>query len=235
VKALFPFYGGKHRLAPLFGKPKYDHVIEPFAGSAGYSTYWEIPRVTLIDLDPVISRVWRYLQGASARDIERLPSQVMHVDDLPSWVRQEEKWLIGFWLNHGLAQPGRSLCNWGRNSPKWRDYWSEDIQRRIINQLDRIRHWTIIQGSYEDAPDIDAHWHIDPPYHNAAGRKYRFHPVDYNALAQWCVSRKGFVQVCEAAGATWLPFKSLAVLSSHRKTGFSHECVYEQDNRGRQF
>jgi hypothetical protein len=107
-------------------------------------------------------------------------------------VSQQERWLIGFWLNHGLSRPGQSLCNWGRNSAKWRNFWSEDIQRRIINQLERIRHWTIIQGSYEDAPDIEGHWHIDPPYHNAAGRKYRFHPVDYDALAQWCVSRKGF-------------------------------------------
>jgi hypothetical protein len=165
VNPFFTYYGGKHRLAPLLGKPKYDHVIEPFAGSAGYSTCWESSNVTLVDLDPVIIGIWHYLQGASAHDIARLPSRVMHVDDLPSWVCQEERWLIGIWLNHGLSRPQKSLCNWGRNSSKRRNYWSEDIQHRIIGQLERIRHWTIIQGSYEDAPDIEGHWHIDPPYH----------------------------------------------------------------------
>ena len=159
----------------------------------------------------------------------------MHVDDLPSWVSQQEKWLIGYCLDHNLSRPGKSLCNWGRNSPKWRNYWSEDIQRRIINQLDRIRNWTIIQGSYEDAPDIEGHWHVDPPYNNAAGQSYRFNHIHYGALSEWCRSRKGFVQVCEAAGATWLPFTRLAVQRSHRPTGFSAECVYEQDNRGQQF
>jgi hypothetical protein len=29
--------------------------------------------------------------------------------------------------------------------------------------------------------------------------------MSHDALAQWCVSRKGFVQVCETAGASWLP------------------------------
>jgi hypothetical protein len=210
VKPFFTFYGGKHRLAPLLGKPKYDHVIEPFAGSAGYSTYWESSNVTLVELDPVLISVWQYLQGASAHDIERLPSRVMHVDDLPSWVSQQEKWLIGYCLDHNLSRPGKSLCNWGRNSPKWRNYWSEDIQRRIINQLDRIRNWTIIQGSYEDAPDIEGHWHVDPPYNNAAGQSYRFNHIHYGALSEWCRSRKGFVQVCEAAGATWLPFNTFS-------------------------
>jgi hypothetical protein len=235
VKPFFSFYGGKHRLAPLYGKPKYDHVIEPFAGSAGFSTCWEPAKVTLVEFDPVIVGIWRYLQGASAHDIERLPSLVTHVDDLPPWVCQEARWLIGFCLDHNLSRPGQSLCNWGRTIPRKRRYfWGEDIKQRIINQLERIRHWTIIEGSYEDAPDIEAHWHIDPPYNNDAGRKYRFYPADYDALAQWCVSRKGFVQVCEADGAPWLPsLRPVAVLPSHRPTGCSFECVYERDNRGR--
>jgi hypothetical protein len=190
--------------------------------------------VTLVEFDPVIVGVWRFLQRATAGDIERLPSRVLHVDDLPPWVTQEAGWLIGFWLNHGLARSGRSLCNWGRTNQG--RFWGEDIKRRIINQLDGIRHWTIIEGSYEDAPDIEAHYHIDPPYNNGPGRKYRFYPVDYNALAQWCLSRKGFVQVCEAGGANWLPgFKDLAVMPTHRPTGGSAEVVFEQDNRGRQF
>jgi hypothetical protein len=233
VKPFFTYYGGKHKLAPLYGKPKLAHVIEPFAGSAGYSTYWDPPKVTLVDLDPVIVGVWRFLQGASTHDIERLPSRVMHVDDLPSSVCQEARWLIGFWLNHGLAQPQKSLCNWGRTGQGI--FWSENIKQRIISQLEQIRHWTIIEGSYEDAPDVEAHYHVDPPYNNDAGRKYRFYPADYDALRQWCVTRKGFVQVCEAAGATWLPFKRKAVLPSPRPTGFSAEAVFEQDNRGRQF
>jgi hypothetical protein len=229
----FPFYGGKYKLALLLGKPKCDHVIEPFAGSAGYSTYWEPPNVTLVERDPVIFGVWKYLQGASKHDIARLPSRVLHVDaDLPPGVCQEARWLIGFWLNHGLSRPQKSLCNWGRTNQG--NFWSANIQRRIIRQLEQIRHWTIIEGSYEDAPDIEAHYLIDPPYYRA-GKSYKFNHIHYGALAEWCVSRKGFVQVCEAEGAPWLPFEQLAIQPNHHATEYTAECVFEQDNRGRQF
>lgn len=40
---------------------------------------------------------------------------------------------------------------------------------RLVSQVDRIRHWTIIEGSWEQAPDVNAHWHIEPPYDNEAG------------------------------------------------------------------
>jgi hypothetical protein len=216
------------------GKPKCNHVIEPFAGSAGYSTYWEPPNVTLVERDPVIFNIWRYLQGASKYDIARLPRRVLHVDDLPSWVSQEERWLIGIWLDHGRSRPAKSLCNWGRNTSKWPCFWSERSQRRIIRQLDGIRHWTIIHGSYENAPDIEGHWHVDPPYHRA-GKSYKFNHIHYGALAEWCLSRKGFVQVCEAEFAPWLRFEQLAIQRNHHATGYTAECVFEQDNRGRQF
>jgi hypothetical protein len=232
VKPFFSFYGSKYRLARQLGAPKCDHVIEPFAGSAGFSVLWEPRQVTLIELDPVIVRIWKYLQSASRSEIESLPGRITHVDDLPSWACEEQKWLIGFWLNRGLSRPGHSLGNWGRNSSNWADYWSDDIKFRIANQLDLIRPWTIIEGSYEDAPDVEGHWHIDPPYHNAAGRHYRLDHVDYVALSQWCLTRLGFIQVCEAAGADWLPFMPFTALRTHRRTGYS-EWLYEQDKRAR--
>jgi hypothetical protein len=234
VKPFFSFYGGKHRLSRLLGRPRYDLVIEPFAGAAGFSVLWLALRAILIDIDPVIIGVWRYLQRASRRDIERLPSRVMHIDDLPSWVCQEERWLIGFWLNHGLTAPGQSMCNWGRN-PRWmNNYWGEVLKRRIVDQQDNIRGWLIIEGNYWDAPDVEAHWHIDPPYNSIAGRAYRFHNIDYRgALAPWCLSRRGFIQVCEGSGADWLPFRPLTIIHTHRANGHSAEWIFEQDNRAR--
>jgi hypothetical protein len=232
VNPFVNYYGGKHRLAKKLGEPKCNHVIEPFAGFAGFSVLWEPRKVTLIDVDPVVIGVWKYLQRASQSEILDLPGRIMHVDDLPSSICEEAKWFIGFWLDHGQARPSVSLSNWGRNSIKWSNYWGPDIRRRIAGQVDKIRRWKIIEGSYEEAPDVEAHWHIDPPYHTAAGRNYRFHNIDYGALAQWCLSRRGFVQVCEAPDATWLPFRPFAALTTHRRGGgYLVEWIYECDNR----
>jgi hypothetical protein len=97
--------------------------------------------------------------------------------------------------------------------------------------LGKIRHWQIIEGSYENAPDIEAHWHIDPPYRNS-GKHYPVNGIDYTALAAWCKQRRGYVQVCESSEANWLPFQPFAIVNTgacHGGRGFSAESIYEHD------
>ena len=109
-------------------------------------------------------------------------------------------------------------------------YWSETIKRQIAGQVDHIRHWDIIEGNYEDAPNVKAHWHIDPPYDNAAGSHYPENDIDRKSLAEWCRERLGWVQVCENDGATWLPFKPFSILNTCRARGYSVEALYESSN-----
>lgn len=230
MQPFFSYYGGKWKLARLYCRPRCEHVIEPFAGGAGYSVYWKPKKVTLIEQNPVVYGVWKYLQRVSAREIMRLPSNITHVDELPPRVCQEAKWLIGFCFDNGLTKPALSRSNWARTPIMAARYWSETIKRRIASQVDHIRHWEIIEGSYEDAPDVKAHWHIDPPYDNTAGDKYLLHTIDRESLAQWCQSRRGFRQVCENDGATWLLFKPLSMLQTYRGRGYSPEVVHESSN-----
>lgn len=72
---MFSYFGSKHRLARRYPEPDYDTIVEPFAGSAGYSFYgtrWR-KRVYLYDVDENVVEVWRYLIEASADDIMSLP------------------------------------------------------------------------------------------------------------------------------------------------------------------
>src|SRR5881296_3825018 len=108
ILPLFPFYGSKWRDARRYPAPHNGHVIEPFAGSAGYSLWHAPPRVTLCDVDPIIVGVWRYLIAVSERELRALPDLEpgQCVDDLG--LCQEARWLIGFWLNRGSAQPKKT-------------------------------------------------------------------------------------------------------------------------------
>jgi hypothetical protein len=233
MQPFFSYYGGKWKLARQYGRPRCEHVIEPFAGGAGYSVNWEPKKITLIERNPVVYGVWKYLQRVSPREVMNLPSNISHIDELPPRVCQEAKWLIGFWFDVGPSEPAESRSNWARTPRLSAFYWSETIKRRIASQVDHIRHWDIIEGSWEQAPDIKAHWHIDPPYNNSAGRLYDCNKVDYSALAKWCKCRWGFVQVCENDGATWLPFRPRSVLTTHRGRGYSVEALYESSNWSR--
>jgi hypothetical protein len=91
------------------------------------------------------------------------------------------------------------------------DGWCLKVRERIARQVPRIRHWTVIEGDYREAPEIEATWHVDPPY-QVAGKHYpyRLAPEDYATLGDWCRTLRGQVMVCEQEGARWLPFVPMA-------------------------
>lgn len=217
----FTFYGGKWRAAPRYPDPIHDFIIEPFAGAAGYAIRNHTKKVILIEKDPVIAGLWRYLIKATADEIEALPLIKMDqsVDDLD--VCWEAKVLIGFWLNKGSAGPRKSPGAWMREGLRPKSFWGPEIRKRISGQVSGISHWVCLEGDYTEAPDLRATWFIDPPY-SEAGRIYRCSStqIDYRRLGEWCRDRDGQVIVCENDGATWLPFKPfMAIKSTEGKRG----------------
>ena len=227
-KPFFSFFGSKFRVAIHYPAPTHNTIIEPFAGSAGYSLRYPEKQVKLFDLDPIICGVWRYLISVSPEEIRSLPLVFDHVDDLN--ICLEARSLVGFWLNKACTQPAKSASKWMRDyqSEQPGVYWGQRIRERIASQLPYIRHWTITQGSYLDIPNQDATWFVDPPY-EVAGRAYRFHDLDYPALGEWCKANSGQVIVCENAGASWLPFqpfKTIKALEGKRGGKTSEEVVW---------
>lgn len=222
LKPFFSFYGGKYRIAERYGVPG-PAIIEPFAGSAGYSVRFHDRAVTLIERDPVIAALWRYLVRVDPREILSIPLVAPEgsVDDLGS-VAPEARSLVGFWLNRGMSAPCLRPSAWHRafqaTGERPLSRWSEDAKARIARQVEAIRHWKVIEGDWSEAPDVNATWFVDPPYSGRAGRRYRFNRIDYLSLGAWCQSRRGSVIVCEQAGATWLPFEPFGLVKSTEGT-----------------
>lgn len=231
MRPFFPYFGSKWNLARSYVPPPHSPVIEPFAGSAAYSLYFNARKVTLIDKNEKLVAVWQYLVKATEREIRSLPVELFeHVDDLD--VCQEARWLIGFWINRGTASPRNKLSvwakeNWGGATCKT---WGPPVKSRIISQLDGIRDWRIVLGDYSLAPDIRATWFVDPPYVKA-GVAYEKQVESLANLGSWCRARRGFVIVCENRGAQWLPFNVLrngrGSFGTHR-SGVSKEVVWVQ-------
>jgi hypothetical protein len=219
VSALRPFwryYGGKWAAARWYPAPRYETIIEPFAGAAGYSCHYPDRRVVLVDQSPVICGIWRWLIAVEPSEVLAIPDipEGGTVDDLPCC--QEARWLAGFWCNQGAASPRKRPSAWVRSPhPKVGNTdtlgWRPKVRERIARQVPLIRHWQVIEGDYREAPDVEATWHVDPPY-QVAGKyyPYRLARDDYAALGAWCLSLRGQVMVCEQAGADWLPFVTMA-------------------------
>lgn len=220
----FPYFGGKFMRALKYPKPQYNHIIEPFAGAAGYASRYFYKQVTLIDASPYVCGVWRFLIGSSVADIMALPLMQPgeDVQDLP--ICQEAKWLLGFWINQGSSVPKRTMG--GRASNRKFGTWGELPRLRLAQQVKLIKHWEIIEGDYSLAPDKEATWFIDPPY-EIQGKQYPANVSDFDLLAAWSCARNGQVMVCESEGAKWLPFIPVTTVvgSSHRITT---ELLYQQ-------
>lgn len=85
LRPFWRYYGGKWRAAPRYPQPRYDTIIEPFAGSAGYSLRYPERRVILVEKYTVIAEMWRYLIAVTPAEVLRIPC-VEHIDELPDWV-----------------------------------------------------------------------------------------------------------------------------------------------------
>lgn len=230
VRPFFGYYGGKWRDAlKHYPPPEFDTIVEPFAGSAGYSLRYPDRRVILCEVDPILSGVWKYLTRVKPAEILSIPDLTpdQTLDDLK--VCQEAKWLIGFWLNRGVSTPRRTPSRWMRDGIRPGCFWGERVRVTIASQVGAIRHWKIRNCSYLDCPPAPKRstWFIDPPYQHA-GRHYRFGSdlVDYNHLSTWCRSRNGQVIVCENSGADWLPFRELAEVKTTRALYRSKEVYW---------
>lgn len=231
MRPFWRYYGGKWRMAPKYGEPVPGlPIIEPFAGAAGYATRFGAGRdVLLIDRDPKIVAIWQWL-------IDATPDDVLAVGDIPDGgtvddldAPQAARWLAGFWCNEGAAQPRKRPSKW---ASRGRFYgWNAMNRERIAAQVQHIRNWRAVPGTYADAPNVDATWFVDPPYSTPAGRHYRFDAVDFPALGAWCQTREGRVIVCEQQGADWLPFVSLGAQRSARAGKPSREVVWSNEMR----
>lgn len=237
LRPFFPYYGSKWRIAPLYPRPLYRSIIEPFAGSAQYATLYHQRDVLLVDADEVICGVWDYLIRVQPNEILGLPDPgpLQALDELG--LCQEARWLIGFWVGPATTYPARRPSSW---YAKWHGngarVWGDEVRRRLACQVERIRHWRVKHAPYEDIHVAgNATWFIDPPYAGRQGTKYRHSSahIDYERLGQWCRERTGQTIVCEGEGAVWLPFEPVAISTSTRKKAvvekvWTSGCVTQQ-------
>lgn len=201
----FPYYGAKHGLWHKYPPPAHGTIVEPFAGSAAYALNWSHQcDVILVEKNSYIVQLWQRLQTMTPNEVN---ATILAAVRQP---RTNEP-LVAFSGGSSAIQPlveGHSVAVTPRMMKD-----APNIAARINYFLPRIRNWTILQGDYSDAPDIQATWFVDPPYqphHTIAGLPYGSAEIDYTHLGEWCRSRQGQTIVCEQLPAAWLPFRRLA-------------------------
>lgn len=211
---MFYFYGGKRRLARFYPSPAHRVVVEPFAGSAAYSMRHLVPvggrravdHVILVEKDRRVYETWTRLLSMDVQDLLEYP--------IPeAGQRTDDFLLMTSACSNRIARTAEMTVT--TRMPV--------VLRRMFRQIAEVLPHAkgrveIVHGDYRDAPDIEATWFIDPPYHvdgraQSKGMGYaegcNSYALDYDALGAWCRERRGQKIVCEQDGAAWLPFEHL--------------------------
>ncbi len=199
---MFPYFGRKQKIAGLFPAPRYPLVIEPFAGSLGYSLHWQPPKVLAWEADDRVVTLWRRLANMTA--IPEPPAVGSLTDDLLVKLCSYSEHSL---TSGVMTTTSRMVRDW------------EYVHRRALALQPYVqRAVSYYYGGYGNCPDVEATWFIDPPYQcaNRRGYKYGASQMDYTLLGDWVKRRKGQVIVCEQEGANWLNFKPLVNVASHR-------------------
>lgn len=208
---MWSYYGTKKRIAKHYPEPRYNTIIEPFCGAAQYSLYgdnWK-KDVWLNDKYRVVYELWKWLIfEATEKEILALPDMEAgnKVDD-HTQLCNEERYLIGFCINSGSAQPKKTVAKY--NS------WNR-AKIEISENLYKVKHWIVSNYNYDVIENIEATWFIDPPY-QYGGEWYQSSvnnkKLDYDKLSVYCKERNGDVIVCENSKADWLDFKPLVEMN----------------------
>ena len=198
---MFYYYGRKKQIAKHYPKPNYDTIIEPFAGAAAYSMFednWK-KNVILIEKDEKVAQIWDWLiNNATLEEIKQLPD-----------LKVGEKSSEFLHIVHAATKMAFHFKTI-KVTPVLERNW--EISRRVFAEnLYKIKHWSIINGDYTEAPNIEATWFIDPPYKGDGGMGYRYSSklLDYENLANWSLDKKGEIIFCEGYLGDYLPFKPL--------------------------
>lgn len=216
-RSMWSYYGSKKSIVGYYPPPKYGKVIEPFVGAGAYSLrYWDRD-VTIMDKYDVVYMIWKWLQRCEISDILRLPHHINPGETLDDYKFDciEAKLLMGFLIAKGIERPrvkptDRAIIS----RPNTINYTLGKIKR----DLHKIKHWDILHGSYDELPNEEATWFVDPPY-QFGGSTYVENKIDFGLLADWCRSREGQVIVCENTRADWMDFKPMIEnKGTHKRT-----------------
>jgi len=198
-------------MVDCYPRPKFDRLIEPFAGAAKYALKYFDKDVLIVDKYKTLVDVWLYLQQATPNDLLSLPKPVkgQSLLDFKS-LSPVERDFLGFLVCNGLESPRLNVGSFEVVNVE------RDL-KRIAKSLFKIRHWKIVHGTFQDIENVNATWFVDPPY-QYGGEHYKESNknLDFPKLAEWCQNRNGQVIVCENTKADWLPFLPVKKMSGSK-------------------
>lgn len=224
---LFKWFGSKWLSSKTLPKPKFETIVEPFAGGAGYSLRYSSYKVLICESDPHISKLWAWLiHEATEAAIREIPLGVLEGTDIRSLgLNQGQQLLLKTWQRTNNVGDCWTISSWG-NKP---GQWTSNTRARVASEVGAVKHWEVRSDGLAALREYSqaATWLVDPPYQY--NYQYKSKPLDYQDLSNLIQAKMGQKIVCEAicprtgAVPNWLPFSFFGErITSRRKADNNH-------------
>ena len=224
---LFKWFGSKWLSSKRLPPPEYDTIVEPFAGSAGYSLRHHEKHVLLCESDPNLYALWTWLTGeATEASIREIPIGIPEGTDIRTLgLSDGQALLLKTWQRTNNVGNCWTISPWG-NKP---GQWTANTRARVASEAEAVKHWDVARDGLEVIRICTqaVTWFVDPMYQY--NYQYRQPPIDYALLAARLRDARGQKIVCEAVCPKtgkvpdWLPFVPWAErVTSRRKANQSH-------------
>lgn len=156
---LFKWFGSKWNAARYYPAPLFDHIDEPFAGSAGYSLRHHERKVRIYDTNPHLICLWRWLINIATEDhIREIPLNVPEGTDIRTLgLSSGQALLLKHWQRTNNVGDCWTISPWG-NKP---GQWTANTRARVAEEVQGVKHWEFAPCTYDSA---EVTYFIDPPY-----------------------------------------------------------------------
>lgn len=242
IHPLFKWFGSKWQAAPKYPAPKFDRIVEPFAGGAGYSLRYPDKRVTICETNPNLQILWPWLiHEATESLIREIPIGVPVGTDIRSLgLSTGQSYLLKTWQRTNTTGGCWTISPWG-NEP---GQWTANTRARVAEEVYAIKHWNFEPDGLRvlrvaaELGSPSSTWFVDPMYtfnyqYNTKNRH------NYEELGRLVRTLSGQTIVCEAecpkTGKVpdWLPFVPFGKsVTSRRKATQNHhskELIWTND------
>lgn len=227
---LFKWFGSKWLSSRIYPPPEHDTVLEPFAGSAGYSLRHHEKKIVIWEADPNLNALWSWLiKDASTADVLEIPIGIPEGTEIAALeLSRGQSLLLKHWQRTNNVGDCWTISPWG-NKP---GQWTANTRARVAEELHAVKHWKLENVR----PDRPGTYFIDPPYFYNYRYRFKKDGFDYAALVEKIklIPRRSQIIVCEAACQKtgrvpdYLPFKPFAsrITSRRKKTENHHSKEY---------
>jgi len=234
IHPLFKWFGSKWQSAKHYPEPRWNTIVEPYAGSAGYALNYCDRNVLIWEDDPNLMQLWLWLiEDATQSNVLDIPVGLpVGTDILSLGLSLGQALLLKHWQRTNNAGDCWTISPWGDKPGQW----TANTRARVAEEVSAVKHWNfLVDPGF--APD-NSTWFIDPPYQYNYRYRTGLPPFSHELLASFVkrLPRQAQIICCEAACPktgvvpSYLPFSpSHRSVTSRRKATQQHhsrELIY---------